>query len=494
MELFSSFTPSSFDFQMPLLAITIMTLGTLYVLGFVSFNLNPWKKLPQGSSFIGDFIGFHTAMKAGKNGEWIRSRIRKYGPVFKSCVMDSHIAILTGQSGNKFILTTSDGIASDDAPAMTTILGRKSLIGVEGSRHKLLKGAVMNMLKPERLQKFVGEMDSSIQRLLLQELEGKDSVNLVSLSRRVIFAVTCTTVLGLPEDTVGENSLRLEDLLVTSQGLIALPFNIPGMLFAKACKARAKICKVIYNIIMARKLKMEEEKTGSQDDIVASFINVRDEEGKPLSDEEIVDNLLTLLIASNDTTSSLLSMFLRHLGNDAHVYNQVFEEQKEVAKAREGSPVDGKLIWNETQSMKYSWRVAQEIMRFSPPAVGNFRIATKDMKYGEFDIPKGWRMLWVASPTHNDPDIFEEPEKFNPSRFEGPSIAPFTYVPFGGGVRICPGNGFARTTVLLVIHHLLTNYRWTPKIHDEPISTNPVPFPAMGLPVKLHPIVDKFSS
>ncbi|KAF6152896.1 hypothetical protein GIB67_033467 [Kingdonia uniflora] len=493
MELFSILTSSSFEFQMLILAGMLISLGSLYVLGYLNLNMNPGKKLPPGSSFIFDFIGFTTAMQKGKSAEWIASHFRKYGPVFRSRVMASQVAILTGQLGNKFLLTANDSIVSDNFKSIETIFGRRSLSQVEGSRHKLLKGALMNMLKPEKLQKFIGEMESIVKRVLLQELEGKDMVNLVTVSRRVIFAITCTMLLGLPEGGMDENILHLEDLKATSRGLMAIPFNIPATAFGKACKARAKISKVLYNLVKKRKTETEDEKMGShKHDMITSFLNVRDEEGKSLMDEEIVDNLMTLLLASNDSTSSLLSLFLQRLGDDNNVYNKVFEEQMEIAKLREGS-MDGKLIWNKTQSMKYSWRVAQEIMRLTPPSTGGTRISTKDIKFGGYDIPKGWRLLWVTSPTHMDPDIFQEPEKFDPSRFESSSksIAKFTYLPFGAGQRICPGIEFARIEVLLVIHHLVTNYRWTPMIHDEPVATDPTtPFPAMGLPVKLLQMVD----
>lgn len=88
-----------------------------------------------------------------------------------------------------------------------------------------------------------------------------------------------------------------------------------------------------------------------------------------------------------------------------------------------------------------------------------------------------------------DKNIFEEPEKFDPSRFENTSktIPPFAYIPFGAGPRICPGVDFARIEVLLIIHHMITNYEWTEMIPNEPLTREPLPYPAMGLPIKLSP-------
>lgn len=89
-----------------------------------------------------------------------------------------------------------------------------------------------------------------------------------------------------------------------------------------------------------------------------------------------------------------------------------------------------------------------------------------------------------------DENLFQDPKKFDSSRFEGSvkSVPPYTYVAFGAGMRFCPGADFARIEVLLVIHHLIKNYKWTQLIRDEPIIQDPLPYPAMGLPVKLCPI------
>lgn len=99
----------------------------------------------------------------------------------------------------------------------------------------------------------------------------------------------------------------------------------------------------------------------------------------------------------------------------------------------------------------------------------------------------------MASGTHMDSNIFEDPYKFDPSRFENStkSFPPYAYVPFGGGPRICPGAEFARIEALLTIHHLITKYSWTHLIRDEPLIREPSPYPAMGLPVKLCQRNDK---
>lgn len=97
------------------------------------------------------------------------------------------------------------------------------------------------------------------------------------------------------------------------------------------------------------------------------------------------------------------------------------------------------------------------------------------------------QLYWNAHSTHKNPDYFSEPERFDPSRFEGRGPAPYTFVPFGGGPRMCPGKEYARLEILVFIHHLVKRFRWEKLIADEKIVVNPIPVPANGLPVRLFP-------
>ncbi|GLJ24763.1 hypothetical protein SUGI_0473320 [Cryptomeria japonica] len=146
-------------------------------------------------------------------------------------------------------------------------------------------------------------------------------------------------------------------------------------------------------------------------------------------------------MAGHDTSVVTVTMFLRYMALNPDCYKKVLQEQMEI-KREEASEV-GVLQWDDLQKMKYTWRAAQETLRLCPPAVGTWRKAIADISYAGFSIPKGWKLYWTTSSMHKNPEYFENPEKFDPSRFEGSGPAPYTFVPFGGGPRMCPGNEFA---------------------------------------------------
>jgi len=96
--------------------------------------------------------------------------------------------------------------------------------------------------------------------------------------------------------------------------------------------------------------------------------------------------------------------------------------------------------------------------------------------------------FWTVYTTHKNPKYFPDPEKFDPSRFEGNRPTPFTYVPFGGGPRMCPGKEYARLEILIFIHNLVTKFKLEKVIPDEKIIYNPSPVPANGLLIRLQPL------
>lgn len=93
-------------------------------------------------------------------------------------------------------------------------------------------------------------------------------------------------------------------------------------------------------------------------------------------------------------------------------------------------------------------------------------------------------MLWTAHGTHYDPKYFEDPLRFDPGRFED-LVPPFSYVPFGGGPRLCAGYQLAKLNMLIFVHYVVTRYDWSLENLDEPITVDPLPFPSQGMPVRI---------
>ncbi|PPD97267.1 hypothetical protein GOBAR_DD05715 [Gossypium barbadense] len=102
----------------------------------------------------------------------------------------------------------------------------------------------------------------------------------------------------------------------------------------------------------------------------------------------------------------------------------------------------------------------------------------------------GMMAFWMVHTTHKNPKYFPDPERFDPSRFEGNGPAPYSFVPFGGGPRMCPGKEYAPLEILTFIHNLLTTFKWVKLNPNEKISYIPSPIPKEGLPIKIQPLLN----
>ncbi|KAF8390943.1 hypothetical protein HHK36_023243 [Tetracentron sinense] len=151
-------------------------------------------------------------------------------------------------------------------------------------------------------------------------------------------------------------------------------------------------------------------------------------------------------------------------------------EQSEIMASKKSGEL---LEWDDMQKMKYSWNVACEGMRLTAPLQGTFREAITDFTYAGFTIPKGWKIYWTVSTRNKNSEYFPDPEKFDPSRYEGNGPVPFTYVPFGGGPRLCPGKEYARLA-------MLTFLKWETVLPNEKIIGDMMPTPEQGLPIRLQ--------
>ncbi|KAE8693174.1 Abscisic acid 8'-hydroxylase 1 [Hibiscus syriacus] len=131
-----------------------------------------------------------------------------------------------------------------------------------------------------------------------------------------------------------------------------------------------------------------------------------------LTDEQITDNIIGVIFAARDTTASVLAWIIKYLGENPAVLEAVTEEQEAIMRGKEGQ----KLSWEDTKKMPLTSRVIQETLRVASILSFTFREAVEDVEYDGYLIPKGWKALPLFRNIHHSPDIFPDPEKFDPSR------------------------------------------------------------------------------
>ncbi|KAB1207553.1 Beta-amyrin 28-oxidase [Morella rubra] len=243
-----------------------------------------------------------------------------------------------------------------------------------------------------------------------------------------------------------------------SDGFVALPINLPGTIYSRALRASKQLRKDVEQIIKQRRISINlENRESPKQDLLSQMLMDTYTDGQLMEDSDIAYKIFGLIVAAFDNTSTTLVTIINCLAEMPQVYDRVLREQMEIASSKGAGEL---LSWGDIQKMRYSWHVACEVLRLFPPAPGTFRVAITDFMYEGFRIPKGFKLHWSAFATHKSPQYFSDPEKFDPSRFEGSGPVPFSYVPFGGGPRMCPGKEYARLKVLIFLHNLVTKFRW----------------------------------
>ncbi|KAL5548339.1 hypothetical protein UlMin_003570 [Ulmus minor] len=443
------------------------------------------KGLPPGSlgiPIIGQSLSLLRAMRANTGDKWLENRIRKYGPISKLSLFGKPAVFLHGQAANKFLFNSNDStIASEQTKSIQMILGDRNLIELNGEDHKRVRGALMLFLKPESLKQYVGKMELEIKEHIEMHWQGKQQVTVLPLMKTLTFNIISSVLFGLERGA--RRDKLAEGFQQMIEGMWSVPVNLPFTRYNRSLKASRMVQNMVKQLIQEKRAELERKGASPDQDLITSLLSTRKEDNKEImTEKEIIHNVMLVMIAGHDTSSILITFIMQFLANKPDIYAAVLQEQEEIAKSKAFGEF---LTWEDLAKMKFTWRVAMETLRVVPPVFGGFKKAVKDIEYGGYIIPKGWKIFWATRMTHMDNNIYPEPSKFDPNRFENKAAAPpFSFVAFGGGPRTCPGNEFSRIETLITMHHLVTQFKWK-LLAGNSFRRDPMPVPDQGLPVQI---------
>nr|GMD07378.1 beta-amyrin 28-oxidase-like [Ipomoea batatas] len=441
-------------------------------------------EFPPGSfgwPILGETIGF----LFGKPEKFVHDRMKKYSPeIFKTMILGEKTAVICGPNGHKFLFSNEQKLFTAFRPHATQRLFRSYQPKTpppqpqpETVRHE--EAAMIRQpgfLKPEALARFLGNMDRTARELLRDHFEGRTEVRACPLAKSFTLALSGRFFLGI------DNPNRITRLISyfddVTLGMHSMVLNFPGTAFYRANKAAAAIREELRRVVQEKKEAMQSG--AAMRDILSHMMTA----GMP--ENEAVDKIMGLVVAGYSTVATTITFLMKYVGERPEIYRRIRAEQMEIAgRKKEGEGLE----WEDMQKMKYSWNVICETMRLTPPLQGTFREALTDFTYAGYTIPRGWKVYWTVSSTNNNPKYFKDPEKFDPDRYErGEGSAPYTYVPFGGGPRTCPGKEYARLAILAFLHNVVKKYQWEVIEPKEKVVGDMMPTPQNGLPIRLYHI------
>ncbi|MFD8449199.1 MULTISPECIES: cytochrome P450 [Streptomyces] len=238
----------------------------------------------------------------------------------------------------------------------------------------------------------------------------------------------------------------------------------PGNL--RAAKAHRELYEVCDEIISARRAEESSGSTG-RNDMLSLLARAQDDDGNPISAEETRNQVLVFLVTGHESTATTLGLTLHLLARHPEAQARAHQEVDSVLSGREP-------VAEDLEKLPYLTRVLKETLRLYPAAPAQGRITTEDVRVGSYTIPAGADVVVSSGVVQRRPDIWEDPEAFDPDRFlpEHEAARPrYAWFPFGGGPRACIGQHLAMLNATLTLSVLLKNYSFTAVDTDIPLNT-----------------------
>jgi cytochrome P450 family 135 len=323
------------------------------------------------------------------------------------------------------------------------VMGPRSAIILNERDHAEMRKMLDPLFRGESVQRY-NDLTAQIAEEKLAAWPLEEPRPVLPLMQSITLDVIMSAVFGVTEaDRKEELEERIETLIAWGSGPARMAKMHRSQRLGKPPpkslpKARDPLDELCYEIIERAK---DDRGLEERDDMLALLIQARYEDGSPLSDQELRDHLVTLLIQGHASTADSLSWALERLLRHPEVHERLREEVK-------GNGDD------------YLDAVVKEALRTRPPLGMCTRLVNKPYKLGDYELEPGTLIAPCIYLVHHREDVYPDPERFDPERFLGKPVGKYTWIPFGGGYRSCVGGYFAMHEVKTVLRTLMQQARF----------------------------------
>lgn len=369
----------------------------------------------------------------------------RYGPVTWLGAGPIRFALVLGPDANRFILDNSELFSWRQAFAgLVPLAGPAALIVNDGERHRRLRRLVQPAFTVRRVADHIGTVQRHVDRVI-SSWEVGDVVEVYGAFQAALRDATIESIFG---STALERSGGLRDHLqavheaVDTSSLVRKVQSLGLPSWKRAVAAREAIRRWVVGEIARRRT----EDAPVTADIMTTLLNSRAEGVTPLTDDEICDQLVSLLEAGAETTSATFAWALHGALHDRAVWDRVVAEVDEVA------PGDEPVTVEALNRMSYLDRVVSETLRLYPATVVATRTVATEFTLAGHRFPVGSKLVFSPFHTHRLATLWPDPLRFDPQRWDEDhpghhKPATYEYLPFGGGPHRCVGSAFATVVV-----------------------------------------------
>ncbi len=416
-----------------------------------------WKgrgKFPPGPD---DFSPARTHRIAHDPLPILLSAYEEYGPIFSVRVLHSRVVFMLGPEANHFVTVghpENFHWRESSFGDLIPLLG-DGLLTIDEDYHDRARAIMMPAFHREQVVASVEAMAAESEQAIAS-LRPREVVDLSDWMRNLAMRIAMRALLGLDPDEAGKGVAAAENF-ERALGFYGIDFGLrllrgPGSPWRKMVTSRRVLDEIVFDEIERRRTNPDP----SRQDILSLLAGARGEGGEAFSDREVRDQVMTLMFAGHDTSTSTLTFMMHELARHPEVLARLREEQDQVLGG--ATPTVDQL----EREMPYLDMVLDEVLRLYPPAWIGPRRAVREFEFGGCTVPEGAYVNYCSWASHRIPEVFPDPEAFIPERFTRERKAALprgAYVPFGGGSRICIGKRFGQTEVKLVATMLLQRLR-----------------------------------
>jgi cytochrome P450 len=411
----------------------------------------------------------------------------RFGPIFTLRLFHSNVVFMLGPEANHYITVSHASNFSWRESHFRDLIGLvgDGLLTIDGDFHRDSRRIMLPAFHREHIlasmDAIVGETD-----LALERFQPGVQLDLYAWTRRLALRVAMRALFGLDPDGPQAEAIDAAGLFEQALSFYSTDYFLRILRgrhspWARLQQAARKLDTLIYSEIAHRRATGERGQ-----DILSLLLDAHDEDGNTLSDLQVRDEVMTLMFAGHDTTTSTVSFMFYELARHPQAVARLLAEQDGLLDG--GQPTAAQLASGELVELEM---VLDETLRKYPPAWVGPRRSIEPFEFQGRTVPGRAFVNYCSWASHHLPDVFAHPDEFRPERFTAQARAALpkgAYVPFGGGSRTCIGMRFGQLEVRTIATMILSRCTLSvPQDFRLTIRQMPTISPKEGLPVVVHP-------
>lgn len=391
---------------------------------------------------------------------------QRYGDIFNAPVIGNYhqLLLVSYPQALQQIFSNPHQFIAPSNPLLHPIVGDHSVFVLEGDRHRRERKLLMPPFHGEQMLSN-GNLICKLAEKVMQPLRPGQDFIARNLMQEISLEVILNVVFGIHE---GERFCQLKESIIDMMNGFKSPLTSGSLFFPALQKdlgawspwgSFLRQQRQINQLLIAEIRERRQQHDASRSDILTLLLEARDEDGKPMTDEQLRDELMTLLLAGYETTATAIAWALYWVHRLPNVYSQLLQELDALGNT--ATPM-------EIVRLPYLTAVCNESLRIYPVAILTVpRAVNEPVELMGYQLQPGTRVYGCIYLTHHRQDLYPEPEQFKPERFLQRQFSPYEFLPFGGGIRRCIGEALALFEMKLVLATIVSRYQLS-LVQQEP--------------------------